>query len=168
MAILYNCCTMHNSTHSVHNRLLKVWLARLPRPWPFCYVFSPPLSEANCQPFPPPGGPGPPASNMAPFSPGSTHIPSLLSVTHRTRWYQRSKVDVVFGYSLNCGSFAHSPLLHYTYLSCTVLRGEASYGGWGDLLLIPTQNCLEFSLETGAGRGKVARTEIFKVQRCTR
>ncbi len=33
--------------------------------------------------FPPPGGPGPPASKMAPISPGSTHTPSTPSVTAR-------------------------------------------------------------------------------------
>ncbi len=81
MVIVHNCYTMHTSTHSVHKRLLKVWRARLLRLWLSCYVSSPPLSEANCQPFPPPGGPGPPASNMAPFSPGSTQTPSALSVT---------------------------------------------------------------------------------------
>ncbi len=37
MGILYNCYTMHNSTHSVHKRLLKVWRARLLRLWPSCY-----------------------------------------------------------------------------------------------------------------------------------
>ncbi len=81
MVVLCNCYTMHNSTHSVQKRLLKVWRARLLRLWQSCYVSSPPLSEANCQPFPPPAGPGPPASKMAPFSPGSTQTPSPLSVT---------------------------------------------------------------------------------------
>jgi hypothetical protein len=81
MVILYNCCTMHNSTHSVHKRLLKLWRVHLLHLWPCRYVPSPPLSGANCQPFPPPGGPGPPASKMAPFSPGSTHTPFPLSVT---------------------------------------------------------------------------------------
>jgi hypothetical protein len=50
----------------------------------FCTVYPPPLSDANCPPFPPPGGPGPlapPASKMASISPGSTHIPSTPSVT---------------------------------------------------------------------------------------
>ncbi len=92
MVILYNYYTMHNSTHSVHKRLLKVWRARLLHPWPSCYVSSPPLSEANCQPFPPPGGPGPPASNMAPFAPGSTHTPSPLSVTIMMRFFYIEKV----------------------------------------------------------------------------
>jgi hypothetical protein len=81
MVILCNCCTTHNSTHSVHNRLLKLWRVRLLHLWPCCYVPSPPLSGANPQPFPPPGGPGPPASKMASFSPGSTHTPFPLSVT---------------------------------------------------------------------------------------
>ncbi len=80
----YDCYTMHNSTHSVHKRLLKVWRARLLRLWPSCYVSSPPLSEANCQHFPPPGGPGPPASKMYPFSTGSTHTPCPPSVTTPT------------------------------------------------------------------------------------
>jgi hypothetical protein len=81
MIILYNWCTMHNSTHSVHKRLLKLWQDRLLHLWPCCYVPSPPLSGVNCQPFPPPGGPGHPASKMASFSPGSTHTPFPLSVT---------------------------------------------------------------------------------------
>ncbi len=81
MVILYNCCTMHNNTHSVHNRLLKMWWARLPRPWPSQYVYPPPLSADNCPPFPSPGGPGPPASKMVSFSPGSTHTPSPPSIT---------------------------------------------------------------------------------------
>jgi hypothetical protein len=72
---------MHNNTHSVHKRLFVMWRARLPCFEPFRYVYPPPLSEANCPPFPPPGGPGPPASKMAPFSPGSTHTPSIPSVT---------------------------------------------------------------------------------------
>ncbi len=79
--ILYNCCTMHNSTHSLHNRLLKLWWVRLLHRWPCCYVPSPPLSGANCRPIPLSGGPGPPVSKMAPFSPGSTHTPFPLSVT---------------------------------------------------------------------------------------
>jgi hypothetical protein len=87
------CCTMHNSTHSVHKRLLKLWLIRLLDLWPRRYVPSPPLSGANCQPFPPPGGPGPPASKMAPFSPGSTHTPSPLSVTIDSRHDQDTRPD---------------------------------------------------------------------------
>jgi hypothetical protein len=83
MFILYNCCTMHNNTHSVHNRLLKLWQVRLLPQWPCCYVPSPPLSGANCRPFPHSGGPGPPVSKMAPFSPGFTHTPSPLSATGR-------------------------------------------------------------------------------------
>ncbi len=81
MVILYNCCTMHSSTHSAHNCLLKLWRVRLLPQWPCCYVPSPPLSGANCRPFPLSGGPGPLVSKMAPFSPGSTHTPSPLSVT---------------------------------------------------------------------------------------
>jgi hypothetical protein len=72
---------MHNNTHSVRKRILSMWRARLLCFEPFRYVYPPPLSEANCPPFPPPGGLGPPASKMAPFSPGSTHIPPTLSVT---------------------------------------------------------------------------------------
>ncbi len=84
MVILYNCCTMHKSTHSVHNRLLKPWRVRHLHQCPCCYVPSPPLSGANCRPFPFLGGPGPPGlvSKMAPFSPGSTHTPFPLSVTN--------------------------------------------------------------------------------------
>jgi hypothetical protein len=47
-------------------------------------VYPPPLSDANCPPFPLPGGPGSMASSAcmaASISPGSTHIPSILSVT---------------------------------------------------------------------------------------
>jgi hypothetical protein len=47
-------------------------------------VYPPPLSDASCLPFPPPGGPGPltpPACKAASISPGSTHIPSIMSVT---------------------------------------------------------------------------------------
>ncbi len=90
MVILYNCCTMHKSTHSVHNRLLKSWRVRLLHQWPCCYVPSPPLSGANCRPSPPPGGPGPPVSKMAPFSPGSTHTPFSLSVTILPRRFLRN------------------------------------------------------------------------------
>jgi hypothetical protein len=81
MVIMYNCCTMHKSTHSVHNRLLKPWRVRLLHQCPCCYVPSPPLSGANCPPFPLPGGPGHPVSKMAPFSPGFTHTPIPLSIT---------------------------------------------------------------------------------------
>ncbi len=81
MFILYNCYTMHNNTHSVHKCLLKMWRARLLRPWPSRYVYPPPLSDTNCPPFPSPGGPGPPFSKMASFSPGSTHTLSPPSVT---------------------------------------------------------------------------------------
>ncbi len=72
---------MHNNTHSVHHRPLKLWRVRLLPQWPCCYIPSPPLSGANCRPFPLSGGPGPPVSKMAPFSPGSTHTPSPLSAT---------------------------------------------------------------------------------------
>jgi hypothetical protein len=123
MVILYNCCTMHNTTHSVHNRLLKMWQACLPRPWPSCYVSSPPLSEANCQPFPPPSGPGPPASNMAPFSPESTHTSPLLSVTVLLCWKHNSSqssfqavLSEMWGFLLNFlyHKFKdHNPFLWY-------------------------------------------------------
>ncbi len=72
---------MHNNTHSVHKCLLVMWRARLLCLEPFRYVCPPPLSEANCPPFPPPGGPGPPVTKMAPFSPRSTHTPTAPSVT---------------------------------------------------------------------------------------
>jgi hypothetical protein len=84
MVILYNCCTKHNSTHFVHKRLLKLWPVRLLHLWPCRYVSLPPLSGVNCHPFPPPGGPGPLDPKMAPYSPGSTHTPSPLSVTLTT------------------------------------------------------------------------------------
>jgi hypothetical protein len=68
-------------TLTVHKRLLKMWRARLLCLWPARCVYRPPLSEANCPPLSPPGRPGPPASKMPSFSPGSTHTPSTLSVT---------------------------------------------------------------------------------------
>ncbi len=76
-----NYYTMHNNTHSVHERRLVMWQARLLCFESFRYVYPPPMSEANCPPFPPPGGPGHPAPKMAPISPGSTNTPSTLSVT---------------------------------------------------------------------------------------
>ncbi len=72
---------MHNNTHSVYNRLLKLWRVRLLPQWPCCYVPSPPLSGANCRPFHHSRGPGPPVPKMDPFSPGSTHTSSPLSAT---------------------------------------------------------------------------------------
>jgi hypothetical protein len=51
-------------------------------------VYPPPLSDANCPPFPLPGGPGPlapPRCRAASISPGSTHIPSILSITVLTQ-----------------------------------------------------------------------------------
>ncbi len=81
MIILYNCCTMHNNTYSVHHRLLKLWRVSLLPQWPCCYVPSPPLYGANCRPFPFSGGPGPLVSKIAPLSPGFTHTPSPLSAT---------------------------------------------------------------------------------------
>ncbi len=74
----------HNDTYSVHKLGLVLWWARLLCSEAFCNFYPPPLSDANCSPFPAPGGPGPrlpPASKMAPISPGSTHTPSTLSVT---------------------------------------------------------------------------------------
>ncbi len=76
-----NYCTMHNDTHSEHKRRLVLWRARLLCSEASRYVYPPPLSDANCPPFPPPGGPGPPAPKMAPISPGSTHTPSTPFVT---------------------------------------------------------------------------------------
>jgi hypothetical protein len=81
MIILYNCCTMHNSTHSVHKRLLRLWRDRLLHLWPCRYVPSPPLSGASCQPIPPPGRPGPPASKMASFS-QDPHTPPPHCLLH--------------------------------------------------------------------------------------
>ncbi len=92
MVVLYNCYTMHNNTHSVHKRLLKMWRDCILRLWPSRCVYPPPLSEANCPAFPPPGGPGPPASKMASFSPGSTHAPSSQFVTVIANIGQQSTV----------------------------------------------------------------------------
>jgi hypothetical protein len=76
-----NYYTIHNNTHSVYKRHLVLWRARLLCFEASRYVYPPPLSGANCPPFPPPGGPVPLASKMAPISPGSTHTPSTPSVT---------------------------------------------------------------------------------------
>ncbi len=78
-----NYYTMHNDTHSVHKRRLVLWRACLLCSEASRYVYPPPLSDVNCPLFPPPGGPGPLASKMAPISPGSTHTPSTPSVTVR-------------------------------------------------------------------------------------
>jgi hypothetical protein len=70
--------------YSVHKRGLVLWRAHPLCSKAFCTVYPPPLSDANCPPFPPPGGPGPPtspASKMAPISPGSTHTLFPPSVT---------------------------------------------------------------------------------------
>jgi hypothetical protein len=56
-----HCCTMHNNTHFVHNRPLKLWRVHLLLQWPCYYVPFPPLSGANCRPFPLSGGLGPPS-----------------------------------------------------------------------------------------------------------
>ncbi len=69
--------------YSVHKRSLVLWRARLLRSVASFNVYPPPLSDANCPPFSPPGGPGPlasPVCRAAPMSPGSTHIP-ILSIT---------------------------------------------------------------------------------------
>ncbi len=81
MVMLYNCCTMHTNTHSVHSRLLKLWRVRLPSQWPCCYVSPPPLSGTNCCPLPFSGGlaPPPPSPKWLPFP--QAHTPSPLSVT---------------------------------------------------------------------------------------
>jgi hypothetical protein len=79
--ILYNCYTMHNSTHSVHKRLWKVWRVCLLRLWPSCYVSSPPLSEANCQPFPLLAGRAPRLPRWLPFPQDPHTPPSTPSVT---------------------------------------------------------------------------------------
>ncbi len=76
MVMLYNCCTMHNNTHSVHNRLLKPWWGRLLCPQSSCLVFPPPLSGLNWCSLSPLGGPGPPTPKVASPFPGSAHTPS--------------------------------------------------------------------------------------------
>jgi hypothetical protein len=81
-----NYYTMHNDTYSVHKRGLVLWRARLAYFEASRYVYPPPLSDANCPPFSPPGGPGPLASKMASISLGSTHIPSALSFTIMCMW----------------------------------------------------------------------------------
>ncbi len=72
---------MHNDTYSVHKRGLVLWQAHL-----LCFeasrdVYPPPLSDANCPPFPPPGGPGPltpPALRWLPFPQGPHTSPHRL------------------------------------------------------------------------------------------
>ncbi len=95
-----NYYTMHNNTHSVHKRHLVLWRAHLLCSEASCYVCPPPLSYANCPPFPPHGRLGPPASKMAPISPGSTHTPSTPSVT--ILW--RFRLFLVFCLNLKNGS----------------------------------------------------------------
>jgi hypothetical protein len=94
------CCnyyTIHNDTYSVHKRGLVLWRACLPCFEASRYVYPPPLSDANCPPFPPPGGPGPPASKMAPISPGSTDTPSAPSVTPKNmKRLSKERQNVVF------------------------------------------------------------------------
>ncbi len=69
---------MHNDTYSVHKRGLVLWRAHLLTSEAFCNVYPPPLSDANCLSFPPPGGPGPltpPASKKPPFPQGQRTPP---------------------------------------------------------------------------------------------
>jgi hypothetical protein len=112
MVILYNCCTRHNNTHSVHKRLLKLWRVRLLFQWPCCYVPPPLLSGANCRPFPLSGGPGPPVSKMAPFSLGSTHTPSPLSATTTTSILNMNSITkmTMLSWSQNWNFFKDSSL----------------------------------------------------------
>jgi hypothetical protein len=58
---------MHINTHSVHKRRLVMRRAHLLCLEAFCYFYPPPLSEANCPPFPPPGGPAPRLPRWLPF-----------------------------------------------------------------------------------------------------
>ncbi len=58
------------------------------------------------------------------------------------------------GYSLNCSSFAHSPPLHGTKLSCTVPRGEASYGGGGGYCWSQSKIVYSTVLRRGGGGGR--------------
>ncbi len=79
IGMLHYDCPMHNDTYSVHNRFLKPWWSRSLFPWPFCYVFSPPLSRLNWCSSSPFGGPGPPPPKWWP--PSSAHTPSPESRT---------------------------------------------------------------------------------------
>ncbi len=74
MGLLHYCCTMHNGTHSVHNRSLKPWWGRLPCSQTF-YVFSPPLSGLNWHSLSIVGGPGPPTPKVVSPLLGSAHTP---------------------------------------------------------------------------------------------
>jgi hypothetical protein len=76
MDMLHYCCTMHNDTHSVHNRYSKPWWSLLPCPQSSCYVFSPPLSGLNWCSLSPFGGPGPHTPKMPSPLLGSAHTPS--------------------------------------------------------------------------------------------
>jgi hypothetical protein len=120
MVIQHNCYTMHNSTHTVHKRLLKVWRARLLRLWPSCYVSSPPRSEADCQPFPPPGTPGPPASRMAPFP--RIHKHPLPTVRYK----------YIFLYFTALRRFYESELFLYCTVLCRFCESEC----------LPLQYCI--------------------------
>jgi hypothetical protein len=89
----YKCSNyyiMHNNTHSGHKRLLVMWRARLLCFEAFCYVYPPPLSEANCPPFPPPGKPGPRLPRWLPF-PQDPHTPS----PHRPLQYPASWISLL-------------------------------------------------------------------------
>ncbi len=86
MGMLHYCYTMHNNTHSVHNRLLKPWWGRLP--WSQKFSTSsllpcPDSTDAHC----PSGGPGPPTPKVASPLLGSAHTPfpgygTCLSQSH--------------------------------------------------------------------------------------
>jgi hypothetical protein len=75
MGMLHYRCTMHNDTHSVHNRLLKPWWGRLPCTQTIFYVFSSPLSKLNWRSLSVVGGPGPPTPKVASPLLGSAHTP---------------------------------------------------------------------------------------------
>jgi hypothetical protein len=57
--MLHYCCTMHNDTHSVHNRLLKPWWGRPPCFQPFSRLLFSPV-QTQLTPIVRCWGPGPP------------------------------------------------------------------------------------------------------------
>ncbi len=89
-----NCYTMHNNTHSVHKRLLVMWRARLLCFEPSRYVYPPPLSEANCPPFPPSWWAGPPGSQDGFLFPRIHTYP-----LHTVRYSIISRIGYEFVYS---------------------------------------------------------------------
>jgi hypothetical protein len=69
-----NFYTMPSDTHSANKRRLVLWRARLLHSESSRYVYPPPLSDANCPPFPPLKGRVPRLPRWLPF-PQDPHTP---------------------------------------------------------------------------------------------